>query len=99
MALDVERISLQRSEGGGEYLSRRPSERPLGSNNGPGFGWRDVTAVKTGIAYEVTEEPDPAGGLQLQHPADPDSQTFFNVLAPAVIQHHVTAGVSWQFSA
>ena len=28
----------------------------------------------------------------------PDNQTYFNILAPGVVQHHLTAGLTWRFS-
>jgi len=95
VALDVERIFYSEVKAVGDSGQ---VQQPLGSNNGPGFGWRDVTAVKTGIAYDVTRSLTLRAGYNYSTQPIPDSQTFFNVLAPAVIQHHVTAGVSWQFA-
>ena len=51
----------------------------LGSNNGPGFGWRDVTALKLGASYQYRERPGAARGLQ--HLAAADSGQ------PDVLQH------------
>ena len=48
-ALDVEEILYSEVKSVGNNLSAATFGNGLGSNDGPGFGWRDVTAVKTGI--------------------------------------------------
>jgi len=93
-ALDVERILFSEVKSVGNPLS---ITQP-GADNGPGFGWRDVTAIKTGIAYDVTENLTLRAGYNFSTQPIPNDQTFFNVLAPAVVQHHVTAGISWHFN-
>jgi long-chain fatty acid transport protein len=66
-ALDVEEIFFSEVKAVGNRLVGGDFTRAgLGSNNGPGFGWRDVTAVKTGIAYEATENLTLRVGYQLQ---------------------------------
>jgi long-chain fatty acid transport protein len=95
LALDVERIFYSDVNAVGDSGQ---VQAPLGSNHGPGFGWRDVTAVKTGIAYDVTKSLTLRVGYNYSTQPIPDSQTFFNVLAPAVIQQHVTSGVTWRFA-
>jgi long-chain fatty acid transport protein len=82
----------------GNNLSAATFASGLGSNNGPGFGWRDVTAVKTGIAYDATKSLTLRVGYNYSTQPIPDNQTYFNILAPAVVQHHVTAGVTWRFN-
>jgi long-chain fatty acid transport protein len=65
---------------------------PLGSDNGPGFGWDDVDVVKLGIEWR--KSPDltlRAGYAYATNPISP-RDVQFNILAPAVVQHHITAG-------
>ena len=93
-ALDVERILYSEVKSVGNPLS---FTQP-GTDNGPGFGWRDVTAIKTGVAYDATEQLTLRAGYNFSTQPIPDNQTFFNVLAPGVVQHHVTAGISWRFN-
>lgn len=64
----------------------------LGSPNGGGFGWRDVTVVKLGVSYAYTPELTLRAGLNHSGQAIPDNQTFFNILAPGVVQNHLTLG-------
>lgn len=97
-ALDVEEILFSDINAVGNNLSAGTYANGLGANDGPGFGWRDVTAIKTGIAYEPIEKLTLRVGYNYSTQPIPDNQTYFNILAPAVVQHHVTAGVTWRFS-
>jgi len=97
-ALDVEEIFFSEVKAVGNNLSASAFANGLGANNGPGFGWRDVTAIKTGIAYEPVEKLTLRVGYNYSTQPIPNNQTYFNILAPAVVQHHVTAGATWRFS-
>ncbi len=97
-ALDVEEILYSEVKSVGNDLSPATYANGLGSNNGPGFGWRDVTAVKTGIAYDATENLTLRLGYNFSTQPIPENQTYFNILAPGVVQHHVTAGATWRFN-
>jgi len=64
----------------------------LGSDNGPGFGWRDVTAVKLGVEGEVMPGTVLRAGINHgTNPITPRDVTF-NILAPGVVQEHFTLG-------
>jgi long-chain fatty acid transport protein len=67
----------------------------LGSSNGPGFGWRDVTAVKLGASYVWNEQLTLRAGYN--HSTQPirSGETLFNILAPGVVQDHLTLGTTW----
>ena len=97
IALDVERIFYSEIKSVGNQLTPETYGNGLGSDNGPGFGWRDVTAIKTGIAYDVIKSLTLRLGYNYSTQPIPDNQTYFNILAPAVVQHHVTAGLTWRF--
>jgi long-chain fatty acid transport protein len=75
-----------------------PVQAPLGASNGPGFGWHDITAEKTGFDFKLSPKLTLRAGYNHSGlPFDP-SQNFFNLLAPAVVQHHLTAGATWGLS-
>lgn len=67
----------------------------LGSNNGPGFDWHDVTAIKTGLSYRLNPALTLRGGYNYSSSPFNSSQTFFNLLAPAVVHHHLHLGTTW----
>lgn len=68
----------------------------LGSSDGPGFGWEDVSVYKLGLIYRLRPDWTLRGGYSHATQAVPASQTFFNILAPGVVQDHVTAGFTWK---
>jgi long-chain fatty acid transport protein len=71
---------------------------PLGAADGPGFGWRNISVVKLGGSYAVTDAVTLRAGVSKSQQPVPASQTFLNILAPGVIATHLTAGVSWKLA-
>ncbi|MCU7938340.1 MAG: TonB-dependent receptor [gamma proteobacterium symbiont of Bathyaustriella thionipta] len=66
----------------------------LGTDNGSGFGWDDMTVYKLGIEYQWNKELTlRAGYSHADQPIDKD-QTMFNILAPAV-EDHATIGMTY----
>jgi long-chain fatty acid transport protein len=70
------------------------STSPLGTDNGPGFGWHDINVVKTGIDYDVNPSLMLRGGYNHGGVPFDSSQAFFNLLAPAVTKDHLHAGAT-----
>ncbi len=71
---------------------------PLGTNNGWGFGWKDVTVYKAGVDYAYNSQwTFRAGFNYAKAPYDGD-QALFNVLAPAVVEKHMTVGFTYASS-
>lgn len=70
------------------------AQTPLGSNDGPGFGWNDISVVKLGWQWQQNAEQTWRGGLSYGEQPIPDSEVLFNILAPGVQQWHITAGLT-----
>jgi long-chain fatty acid transport protein len=70
----------------------------LGAANGPGFGWRNTTVYKVGLAYEWSPALTLRGGFVTLRQPIPASQTFINILAPGVVEDHLTLGLTWKVS-
>lgn len=71
----------------------------LGKQEGLGFGWKDQTVYKLGVAYQY----DPAWTFRAgwnygKSPVDENREILFNVVAPAVTEHHFTLGAGYQVS-
>ena len=64
----------------------------LGGNNGIGFGWDDMTTVKFGVQYEAKNDWTWRAGYSYGDQPIPDSEVFFNILAPGVMEEHFTVG-------
>lgn len=74
-----------------------PNFKPLGDEGGWGFGWKDITVIKAGIMFKPA--PDwtlMAGFSQGKQPFD-EKEVMFNILAPAVVEQHITVGLSKNF--
>jgi len=79
-------------------MSGLKPERRLGETNGLGFGWRDVTAFKLGVAHQYSGQLTLRGGLVYNTQPIPASEVMFNSLAPGVIQKHLTLGATWKLA-
>ena len=64
----------------------------LGGDKGAGFGWDDMTTYKAGVAWKAGEDWTWRFGYSYGKQPIPDSEMSFNILAPATIQSHLTAG-------
>jgi long-chain fatty acid transport protein len=64
----------------------------LGGNNGAGFGWDDMTVYKAGMKWKAGEDWTWRFGYSYGKQPIPSSQMTFNILAPATIESHLTAG-------
>ena len=67
----------------------------LGGSNGAGFGWRDMTVFKLGVSHAYSQDFTVRAGLSTTRQPIPSNETFFNVMAPAVVQTHLTLGATW----
>lgn len=94
VAADVQRINYSEVAAVGR-LSLANINNGLGSDNGAGFGWQDITSVKVGTSYAFNDKLTLRVGYNYSDQAIRNSDTLFNILAPATIQHHLTLGATW----
>lgn len=102
VAFDVERINytdvkavsnpLGPVTGGGVLVNT------LGTNNGAGFGWRDMTVYKLGVSHQYNDKFTVRAGWNHGKQPIPSDQTFFNLLAPGVVEDHLTLGATWNYT-
>ena len=71
-----------------------PEFQQLGTDEGWGFGWEDMTIVKFGLMYELQNAWTLYGGYSYGKQPIPESEVMFNILAPAAVEHHITLGLS-----
>lgn len=96
LVADIERIKYASVKSVGNPLANLFAGNPLGGANGPGFGWRDITVVKAGASYVLSRDLTLRIGYNHSGKPIPNDQTFFNILAPGVVQDHLTLGSTWQ---
>lgn len=68
----------------------------LGSDDGPGFGWDDVDVVKLGVEWRTSPGLTLRAGYSYATNPISSRDVQFNILAPAVVQHHITAGLEYK---
>lgn len=56
----------------------------LGASNGPGFGWKNMTAYKIGVSYEVSRSLTLRAGFATGKQPIPPQYTLLNIIFPAV---------------
>ncbi|HET9023632.1 MAG TPA: porin [Burkholderiaceae bacterium] len=92
VAFDYERINYSDVKSVNNPSNLRT---PLGSDNGPGFGWQDIDVFRVGVQYRI----DPtwtvrAGYNHADNPITSRDVTF-NILAPGVIENSIGLGFSY----
>ena len=98
LGLDYQVIELSDVKSVGNPLSKFATQQ-LGGSDGPGFGWKDVKVVKLGVIHQLNDAWTLRAGYSHATQPIPKSETFFNILAPGVVQDHLTAGFTWKASA
>lgn len=69
----------------------------LGQKDGPGFGWESISVIKFGADWHVSDRWTLRAGYSFNENPVQERDVTFNILAPAVVQHHATAGISYRF--
>jgi long-chain fatty acid transport protein len=64
----------------------------LGGPNGGGFGWQDVTVYKAGVEWASNDSNTWRVGYSYGKQPIPSSEMIFNILAPGVMEQHMTVG-------
>lgn len=98
VAADYSRINYSGVRAIGNPMSNLSPVSPMGSPNGPGFGWSDINVVKLGVQWQATPSMVlRAGYNHSTNPVKAENITF-NILAPGVITQHFTFGGTYALS-
>jgi long-chain fatty acid transport protein len=68
------------------------SDGCLGGPNGAGFGWEDMDVFKIGFEWAADENNTWRVGYSYGEQPIPSSEVLFNILAPGVMEQHMTVG-------
>jgi long-chain fatty acid transport protein len=94
LAFDFQRIYYNDVPAIADPINGLLTGSKLGSAGGPGFGWQNVSVYKLGYQIALNHTVTGRVGFAYNTQPIPASQVLFNILAPGVIQRHVTAGVT-----
>ena len=94
VAFDVQQIYYSKVRSVGNDFLPNLAVAPLGTDQGAGFGWHDMTVYKGGL--RLTTGPDWTWLAGYSYARGPirDNEVLINILAPGVMEQHLTAGVS-----
>lgn len=104
LALDYQRINFGKVKSIANPVLPNFMMAPLGADNGAGFGWDNIDVWKLGVEYKYSPKMTLRAGYS--HTDSPikgsDCSTLtncgevmLNILAPAVIEDHVTLGFTY----
>ena len=94
VALDVQRVLYSGIASVANPLLPNLQQAALGNEGGAGFGWEDMTTVKGGVQLRAGEGWTWRAGYSNGSQPIPESEVLFNILAPGVIEQHLTLGFS-----
>jgi len=97
LALDVEWINYQSVRSVANDFLPNLATSALGMSDGAGFGWHDMTVYKAGLQYEASREWTLRAGYAYGRQPIRDEEVLINILAPGVVEQHLTAGFSRAF--
>jgi len=90
-AFDVRYIDYSHADGFGPAKFRK-------NLSVAGFGWDSIVVLAFGTQYKVTDDLWVRAGYAYNSNPIPDHNSTFNLPAPAIIQQHVSGGVSLKIS-
>ncbi len=98
IAVDITRINYHGVNAIGDSFDTIYHGNPLGATDGPGFGWKNCTAIKVGINWHATDRLQLRVGYNHSGATVPNYETFPNIMAPNTTEHQYTVGATWTIS-
>jgi long-chain fatty acid transport protein len=95
IAADIQRINYSDVDAVGFSVANFFTAQ-LGADKGAGFGWQDTTVYKLGLLYDMNANLTLRAGYNHSDQPIPNNETLFNILAPGVVEDHVTLGATWK---
>ncbi|MBU2491437.1 MAG: outer membrane protein transport protein [Bacteroidetes bacterium] len=93
-ALDVQQIQYSGVNSISNPIIPNIQTAFLGNANGAGFGWEDIMVYKFGVMYNLTSDMILMAGYSHSDNPVASSEVLFNILAPGVVQDHISIGLS-----
>ncbi|HSW12624.1 MAG TPA: outer membrane protein transport protein [Solimonas sp.] len=94
LSFDLSRVDFAEEAASGNSVRRLSEGRLLGSDEGPGFGWRNQTIGKLGASWQATSVLRLRAGYSRANRVMPPSETFLGLVAPVVMRQHYTLGAT-----
>jgi long-chain fatty acid transport protein len=95
VAVDYQRINFSGVDSVGNSSS---IAKQFGSSGGPGFGWSDADVWKLGVEYKYDKAWTLRAGYNHADSPIQSADAAINILAPAVVEDHLTLGFTYAFA-
>lgn len=95
LAVDYQHIAYSDVKSVGNPSSHAAIANSLGGADGRGFGWSDVDVFKLGIEYKMKPGMTLRAGYSHTDSPIQGRDVTFNILAPAVIEDHLSLGMTY----
>lgn len=92
IAFDVQQVLYGDVNSVGNPLLPGLQTARLGDASGAGFGWQDMTTFKGGVEWRSSDHWAWRAGYSFGEQPIPSTEMLFNILAPGVIEQHLTFG-------
>ena len=92
---DVKSVSNASTNTGNAVAGTGFTVGSLGCTDCRGFGWQDVNVIKIGVEYQYNPALTLRAGYNHSDNPIQARDVTFNILAPGVVQDHVTAGFTY----
>ncbi len=94
IAFDVVHIAYGDIKSLANVNNHNAFDTKLGASDGKGFGWDDMTVFKLGAQHQLDDKTTLRAGWNYAKQPIATDQLDFNLLAPAVVEHHLTFGAT-----
>ncbi|MBW7470945.1 OmpP1/FadL family transporter [Marinobacter sp. F4218] len=96
--LDIQHIRYSEIDSVGNPLLPNLMTAPLGSDQGAGFGWDDMTIFKLGWQWQQTRNHAWRAGVSYGENPVSSEDVLLNILAPGIQEWHFTGGFTHNIS-
>lgn len=96
---DVVQIDYSKIKSLANKNNHTAANTKLGEDDGKGFGWTDMTVYKLGLRYQMDDKTVIRAGWNYGKQPISTSELDFNLLAPAVVENHLTLGFTRKLDA
>ena len=99
LLFDIVQIDYSKIKALGNKNNHNAANTQLGEDDGKGFGWSDMTVYKLGLRHQLNDKTILRAGWNYGKQPISSGELDFNLLAPAVVEHHLTLGVTRKLDA
>jgi long-chain fatty acid transport protein len=99
LAVDYQRIEYSGVKSIGNAMGTGMDPLQIGPDNGRGFGWSDINVIKLGAQWKANDTWTVRAGYNKGDNPVHGADVTINILAPGVVEEHLTLGATMKLDA